>query len=253
MALILPFNYLQKKKREMNKKLIFIVLIFLTLGGFAQRKRVKNLPNYDRKRLHFGFTVGLNTMDFTIRNADNFNSLDTVYAIENIKSMGFHLGPISNLRLGEYFDLRLLINLSFGQRDLTYKIAQDYSSGDDPFKYHTMQIESIFIEFPLMIKYKAKRQNNYRPYLIGGVNPKIDLSAQKEIKDEERPKIRLNSYDLYYEMGFGIDYYLPYFKFSTEFKFAFGLNNMYIPDGSQFTNSMKYMHSKMFVVSLHFE
>ena len=239
------------------KQVLFVVLICLSLSSYAQIRRVKNLPNYDKKQLHFGFTVGFNTMDFTLKNSDLFWGLDEVYGIENERSVGFHLGPVSNLRLGNYFDFRALIDLSFGQRTLLYKVAQDTIGGYPPFFTHKMEIESIFVEFPLQIKYKSVRINNYRPYIIAGINPKIDLAARREIKEEEMPKLRIQNTDLYYEIGFGVDYYLQYFKFSTEIKFAFGLRDLLIPIADpqyhEYSDALKSINSKMIVISFHFE
>jgi len=236
------------------KKIILILLVSISTNLFAQKDIPKNLPNLDRKKLHFGFTVGTNIMDFNIVNSDNFLNdaqIDYIYGIENNPSAGFHLGPVSNLQLGKHFDLRLLINLSFGQRNLTYYFADTLNNRT--LSSHTMKIASTFIEFPLHIKYKSVRINNYRPYLIGGINPKIDLAARKKIKEEEMPKIRLKSTDLYYEFGFGIDFYLTYFKFSTEIKYGVGLLNIIEPDNTQFTNSIDKMNSRMLMISFHFE
>lgn len=239
----------------------FIILLFcLPMTAFAQVK-VLNNPNYDRKWIHFGFTVGINTMDFGMNLTDDFlhgdgdggNEYSTVYGIENQRNLGFHLGPVVNFRLGEYFDFRPLINLSFGQRNLQYKVAQDTLYGEAPFKNHIMQIESIFLEIPLHIKYKAKRHNNYRPYVVGGVNTKYDFAARKKIKDEEKPKIRLRPFDVYWELGFGIDFYLPYFKFSTEIKFAMGTLNMINYDQTEYTTAIDRLNSKMVLLSFHFE
>jgi len=236
------------------RKLITLLLILISVNLFAQDNTPKNLPNFDKKKLHFGFTIGTNIMDFSIIKADNFLNdevVDYIYGIENKRNAGFHLGPISNLKLGKYFDLRLLINLSFGQRDLTYYFAD--TSNSNTLTSTTMKIASTFIEFPLMVKYKSKRINNYRPYLIGGINTKIDLAARKKIKDDEMPKIKLKNTDLYYEFGFGIDYYLSYFRFSTEIKYGIGLFNIFVPDNTQFTSSIKKMNSRIIMISLHFE
>ena len=163
------------------------------------------------------------------------------------------LGPVSNLRLGKYLDLRLLVNLSFGQRNLVYIMVEDTAAANPVLSSHTMKLSSTYLEFPLLLKYKAMRINNYRPYLVAGINPKIDLAAQKKIKEEEMPKIRLNNLDIAWEVGAGIDFYLPYFKFSTELKYSAGIRNMVVPDGTQFTNSIKKMNSNIWTISLHFE
>ena len=92
---------------------------------YSQQKKVLNKPNYDKQLLHFGFTIGLDLFDVGLMQSDNFLSstdnvfdIYNVYSVENQSSMGFHMGPVSNLRLGEYFDLRALIDLSFSHKSL---------------------------------------------------------------------------------------------------------------------------------------
>ncbi len=231
-------------------KKIILVAVFISICFFAdaQRKKVLNTPKYDLDPLHFGFTVGFNTMDFDIYNSKFINNFDTVYSVNTLRQAGFNLGIVSNLRLMPYLDLRFLPGISFGQRNLEYLVRTN--SG---FSKRVMKIESTFLEFPLEIKYKAKRINNYRPYLIAGLNYRLDLAARKEIKEEEKPMILLERDDLYYELGFGVDYYLPFFKFSTEIKYAVGLVNIIRPDGTEYSRAIEKMISNMVVVSFHFE
>ena len=166
------------------KTFLSILLIFISYSALAQyeQQQQKNLPEYDYKWLHFGFTVGTNVMDFSIVNADNFLStseFNQVYSVENQPNVGFMLGPVSNLRLGKYLDLRLLVNLSFGQRNLVYIMVEDTAAANPVLSSHTMKLSSTYLEFPLLLKYKAMRINNYRPYLVAGINPKIDLANNK--------------------------------------------------------------------------
>jgi hypothetical protein len=160
---------------------------------------------------------------------------------------------MSNLRINDYFHLRLLVDLSFGQRDLKYWMVKDTSAANPVITTHVMKISSAYIEFPLLLKYKSMRLNNFSPYLIGGINPKIDLAAQKEIKEEEMPKIKLNRFDIAYELGSGIDFYLPYFRLSAELKYSIGLLNTPVADGTEFTGAIKQMNSKIWMISFHFE
>lgn len=195
-------------------------------------------------------------MDFSIVKADNFfntTEFNQIYAIENNSDFGFHLGPVSNLRISDYFHLRLLVDLSFGQRNLTYWTVLDTTDINPVISKHVMKISSTYIEFPLLLKYKAMRLNNFSPYLIGGFNPKIDLAAQKKIKDEELPKIRLQRLDLAYEIGTGIDFYLPYFRLSTELKYSVGLRNLMVPDGTQYSEAVQKLNSRIWMISFHFE
>ena len=241
----------------MKRITIIMLLLSFTFTGFSQKEKLQNLKDYDRARLQFGFSVGLNTADFYLRNSDNFyntSEISEIYAIENIQSVGFQLGPISNLRLGEYLDLRLLVLLTFSQRDLEYYILQDTAEDNSLiYDYYKMKLSSTFIEFPLLLKYKAERINNIRPYIIAGINPKLDLSARKKIPEIEMPKIRLKQKDLYYEVGAGMDFYTPYFKFTTELKFSAGLFNLMQPDDTQFSSSIDYLKSNMIMLSFHFQ
>ncbi|MBI5219194.1 MAG: PorT family protein [Bacteroidia bacterium] len=232
------------------KRIAAILFCFFTLACFSQQEfRPKNLPKYDNKVLHFGFTLGLNTMDFRIHPATSFMS-DSIDIIENNRRLGFNISIVSSLRLGQYLDLRFLPGLSFGQRDM------DYSQWDTSRKVMAtkrMKIESTFIDFPLVFKYKAKRIVNYSPYVIGGMNFALDLASQKEVKEEEKPKIRLKPFDVYYEFGFGIDYYLTYFKFSTEIKFAVGLFDILRRDDTKYTSAIQRMNSNIIFICFHFE
>jgi hypothetical protein len=231
------------------KQFVTIFLILLAFSCFAQQKnRPVNLPKDDNRTLHFGFTLGLNTMDFRIHPADNFMTMDSIYGIDNARTMGFNISIVSDLRLGEYLNLRFLPGLSFGQRDITYT----YKPSSRPLA-KTMKLESTFIDFPLVVKYRAKRIGNYRPYVIAGGNFALDLASQKDVKEEDKPKIRLNPFDVYYEFGFGIDYYLTFFKFSTEIKFAIGLLDILRHDGSPYTNAIDRMNSNVLSLCFHFE
>ncbi|MCK5169493.1 MAG: PorT family protein, partial [Bacteroidales bacterium] len=102
---------------------------------------------------------------------------------------------------------------------------------------------------------KATRINNTRPYLIGGINVRNDMARNKEFT--EKIYIKLKSFDIYYEIGVGVDFYLAYFKFSTEIKYSVGMLNVVSSDPHdgypQYANSIDKLNSRMFMVSLHFE
>ncbi len=235
------------------KNLLLIIFLMSSLPVLGQREQLKNLPNYNRKRVHFGFTIGLNTMDFDIQKSANFLDNNEIYAIENQRQIGFHIGPVSSFRINDYLNFRALITLSFGQRDLNYWRLKDTLSPADGLSLHTMKIASTFLEFPLLLKYKAVRINNFAPYVIGGFNPKIDLAARKKIKPEEMPKIRLSNFDPAYELGFGIDFYLEYFRLSAEIKYSAGFKNVLVPDDTNYSSSIDKLSSRMIMFSLHFE
>ena len=221
-------------------------MIFLT-NIFAQRHTVPlNLPNYDRKVIHFGFLIGLNSMDFKI--SQNNISSDSLFILQSQEQKGFNLGIVSNLRLGRNSDLRFLPTLSFVSRRINYSIKTK-----DLVEQINKEVESTFIEFPINLKFKSNRYNNGRAYLITGAKYSIDLASKKNIEDDDNELIKLNKGDLMYEIGFGIDFYLQYFKFSPEFKATFGLINMLIPDDGVYNNSIEKLMTRGFTLTFTFE
>ena len=236
------------------KKLLFILSFFiLGINANSQQKRTENLQKFDRKPVHFGFTFGFNVMDFDIHLSDEFMSLNEVFSVQNYPQFGFHLGPVSNFRLGENLELRALFNLSFGQRNMEYLTVKDPTVTAFEYDLVLMKIASTYMEFPVLLKYRSTRLGNYRPFVLAGVNPKFDLAARKEIKEEEKPKIKLNPFDLTYELGFGIDFYFDFFKLTTELKYNHGTRNLINPDGTQYAEAIDRMYSKMILFSIHLE
>ncbi|HKK58508.1 MAG TPA: porin family protein [Salinivirga sp.] len=233
---------------------ILCLLVILIMGAYAQEgKHVWNKPNYDEYPFHFGFAVGYNQMNFRIIPREELlTSFDTVYGVENRPRPGFNIHMVGNLRLGENFDLRFIPGLAFGQRDLNYTRVNTVQS-DTVLENHLMQIESTFLSFPLYLKYRAKRLNNWRPYLLFGGNYAFDLEARKKIKEEERPKIRLMQQDFYLEAGVGIDYYFPFFKLATELRFSFGMMNVIKDDNTEYTRFYDRLNSRMFTLLIFVE
>jgi hypothetical protein len=211
-------------------------------------------------------------MDFRVQQSQT--AVDSAIAVDlgNLQP-GFHVHAISNLRLADNFDLRFTPGISFGgERQLTYT---EYRTTNFIIEATDIPVivESNFLEFPLILKYKSKRLNNFRPYLIGGFNTRIDLAATKKTwgrSKKENNLVLVDPLDLYYELGFGMDFYLQYFKFGIEFKYSVGLtdvlrtsikkkdeNGVYYvtppPQDAIFTDVIDRLNSRMFMISFHFE
>lgn len=235
----------------MKRFLAILLFTGLAISAFPQRDVPQNLPRLDTQPIHFGYSLGLNMMDFSIRPSDVFalgSSMDTVYAVEVKKYVGFNINMIANVRLGKYFDLRFLPGLNFGQRTLKYKITRN-----GMFRGHEMMIESTYLDLPLAVKYRAERINNWRPFITGGASARVDLAAQKRIRPEEMPKIRLRPFDAYYELGIGVDMFLEYFMFGVELKASWGMLNLIQYDETQYTSYYDRLNSRMLLLSFHFE
>ena len=230
------------------KKIYKVALILLLSQNlFAQRYNVPlNLPNYDNKPIHFGFLIGLNTLDFKLTPVSNVE--DELFVIQSQSQKCFNLGVVSNMRLGNNLDFRFIPTLSLAERRIFYTLNDNTVLTDENKK-----IESTFIEFPVSIKYKSSRYNNGRAYIMTGLKYSLDLASQRNIDDEGLEIVKIKKDDFLYEIGLGLDFYLPYFKFSPELKANFGLTNLVVNDGSIYSRSIKGMKTRGFSISFTFE
>lgn len=229
------------------------LLSLVTLPAQAQKTPfgVPNLLKYDNQLLHFGFMIAYNTFDFHIRPKADLSEFDSMMVINTTPLSGFNLGLIANLRMGKYFDLRFIPGLSFGDRIVNYTIR--YADGTEAITKKS--VESVYMDLPLLIKFKSSRMHNVRAYVIAGAQYSLDLiSAAK--KQEANPReifVKLYPNDFQAQVGVGFDFYCTYFKFSTELKMSFGLVNLMVPEDNVYINSIHSLKSKILQISFMFE
>ncbi len=250
----------------MRKSILIIPLLLLTFGAYGQVERPRNLTAFDLKRIHFGFTVGVNAMDVGfIRNYDYTSEIEGQefrYADLSHPLPGFQVSIVSDLRLNENWNLRFLPGISFGSREIYF---YEYNNGvvGDPVELpnvdNPVPLGPAFLDFPLQFKYRSLRVNNYRPYLVGGLNFRYDMSAKRPgvYDSESNEYMKFKRGDLYLEFGFGVDTYLRYFKFAPEIKLAVGLMNIIDPNGRtghpDFAGSIENARSYIIMLNFHFE
>jgi hypothetical protein len=224
------------------------VLFCFCFAGLSYFGNAQNLPYADYKPIHFGFSLGFNTMDFGVTpSLDSVGSGKKVYnaAVSTLKP-GFSVGIVSDLRINRYLNLRFTPTLHFGERQLNY-----VASGGT---LDSVSFISIPVSFPLYLKYSAERKDNYRPYVIWGVGSYIDLGRNKENKAILQP------IDFYTEFGVGCDLYFPFFKLSPELKFALGFNDMIDhkfepanPNDKIYSQAISRLTSRMVTLTFNFE
>jgi hypothetical protein len=241
------------------KTRFFTLLILFFIAGvttFGQMVRVKNDPTHDEKRIHFGFSLGVNFMDYQIKQSQFSKDSSYYVGIKELKP-GINIHAISNLRLSENFDLRCLPGISFGNRQLYFLNRNNTSMYSDS----AYQMQSSYLELPFTFKYKSKREYNFRPFLVGGVNLRYDLAVKREY-DYKEQLIMIKPFDIYTEFGGGVDFYLTYFKFAIEFKYCVGMTDIFrttnpagqpFSENPRYTNMIDEIKSNIFVISFHFE
>jgi len=226
------------------------IILLSNLNLYGQKQKPKNESWYDDKPLHFGFSLGFNTMDFNIIPSQQYYQTDSLYPEVSKLNPGINIQIITNMRVSDHLDVRFLPGVSFGQRVIRFYKSRVLVN-------EQQKLESSFLEFPLMLKYKGDRMNNVRPYVIGGLSYSNDLAGKKEFDDAKPIYLRIKRPDIYYELGAGLDFYLTYFKLSVELKMSNGLRDVLIkeaaPGHPQYYNAIDKIKSQIWVLAFHFE
>lgn len=221
--------------------------LLLPLIAGAQT-RPQNQPRYDRKPLHFGFSLGINFYDFHHQYIEDLNAIEGYYSVESVVNPGYTIRIISNLRLGDFWDLRFTPGFAATERILLFDVIEPISGERQTVE---RRIESSFVEMPLTLKWKSERINNYRLYVTGGGKYNLDLSSNEKVDDDRIFKLRQNEF--YYEFGFGFDFYFEFFKFSPEIIASFGVSDLNVDDGTFYVQGLHRLETRAILINFTFE
>jgi outer membrane protein W len=232
----------------MRKKVILVFLLFnICTSIFAQRERVENLPTFDKRKIHYGFYLGVNQNDFKL----NLRNSAIQNANINVEpSSGFNVGLIADLRLHKNLNLRLEPGLITNSKNIYFNhIATQRDS--------VREVSSTFLHVPLVLKFSTDRYKNIRPYLLAGVSYDYNFSSNEQNQDDNSAgQFRMQTHNFMYEVGIGIDIYLNFFKFSPSIRGVFAMNNeiKYDDDpNSQWTAPVNFMGTRGIFLNFAFE
>ena len=219
----------------------------------AQVRKVQNRPYIDMRRWHYGFLFGLHMQDMELTNNGYRHLLDdgtqeAWFADVASYTPGFSVGVLGELRLDEYLALRFVPTMHFGDKMVCFREQQSGA-------VVKQAVKSTYLSVPVEVKYAAQRFNNYRPYVMAGVAPSVDLTVKRQ------NALLVQRADVALEVGMGCDFYLPFFKLIPELKFCFGLADILVKDRPDLTdkNQLKYTQSldgaanRMMVLTFYFE
>lgn len=234
----------------MLRKFLFVTLLFCSVSGvYAQG----NLTDMDYKTFRFGFLLGTNMMDLKINHTELVQDGKIYYADVSDLTPGFTVGLITDLRLHRYFDLRFTPSLLLGNRILSFNTYDVNTGIMTPDK--KVNIFSLPVDLPLMVRYSAERWGNFRPYVQLGIGTCFDL-GRDELKD-----VTLNLSDFYFTFGAGCDLYFRYFKLSPELRINLGQTNILTPKSHtddtainlKYTNAFSGLYSRIVILSFNIE
>lgn len=228
------------------KKWLFLLLVssttFAQFGLFGKDPLV-NKENFDKQRVHWGYYLGFNSLDF------KFDYLSVTEDIEVQSQTGFNVGLIGNLRLSDHFDFRFEPGLAITQRNLLFPNFEDEQD-------RLREVKSTYIHLPFLMKFSAKRTGNIKPYLIGGLSTALNLGSNSDAPDDNsNQRFRMTKWSSFYEVGFGIDIYFEYFKFSPSIRGIFSTKDELIRDNdpnSPWTSNIGSMQTRGIFVNFAF-
>ena len=231
-------------------KLTTLVCFLCLLGAtaFGQTSRGNyNFLDFQQKPYYFGITLAYNYSDFKVLRSPEFLRNDSIRTVEAVSGPGFNLGIVTNLKIGDHFDVRLLPTLSFAERNLTYDKRRQTGASLDK------KIESVFVETPVHIRYKSAPYKDMRMFLISGVKYSFDVANDSRSRQAD-DLVKIAPTDFQFEIGGGVQFFFPYFIFSPEFKYSHGIGNgLLYDDRLPESRVIDQLISRTFTISLHFE
>ncbi|MDT0641662.1 porin family protein [Zunongwangia sp. F363] len=234
-------------------KNFFIITFFLCCYQFSQAQlftgdQVLNNENFDQQRWSWGYFLGFNSYDFNFDYKDYNPSPVTGQDFRVERRIGFNVGLVGNLKLNNNLDLRLEPGVSFNSRGF-----QAVRADANTFR----EINSTYVHIPLLLKFSANRLNNFKPFVVGGLSTSINLSSNENSPDDNSVgQFRMKTNTYYYELGFGIDLYLYYFKLTPSIRGVFAINDELVRDenpNSIYTGNVDKMTSRAIFINFTFQ
>jgi hypothetical protein len=220
------------------------LLITNLMSAQFNESPILNKQNEDKKLLNWGYFLGLNQYDFKFEYKEN--AQDILVS----KSFGFNVGLIGEVRLNEFLDVRFEPGLHYGSRLLGFP-------GFDDERDAIREVKSTYINFPLLLKASTRRYGNFKPFLLGGVSTGLNLGSNEEsLDDNSSGTFRMKKWVYNYELGFGIDFYLEYFKFTPSIRGVFAITDELVPDqdpNSPWTGNIESLKTRGIFINFTFE
>ncbi len=236
----------------MKKLLVISICLSFFIGNkiYSQSERIINLPNEDKKTWNFGYYLGVTNKSFVIEYKESLypNAQVVVDA-----GLGFNIGVMAERNLHKNLSIRFEPGLSSNVKNLYFN-----GSGLTTKKDSLRKVPSTYLHLPILLKFSTDRLNNLRPYVIGGVSYDYNFSNNEENPDDNLSgEFRMKKSSFMYEFGIGVDFYLPYFKFSPSIRGVFSMQNELVPDNndatSQYTGPIDKMATRGVFLKMIFE
>ena len=212
----------------------WILALVMMTGGLATAQTAKqNLAKFYYRAYHFGFLLSGNSSSFNFKLRPDFTFADSLLSVENNSLSGFNLALLASLNVSPVVHVRFTPGLSFQDRGMLYRFRSEECTAT-PINVRT---ESVYLDFPILLKLRTERIGNFAPYALIGGKLSRDMQSQADVNQslQDGYILKLAKANSSIDVGAGADFFLPYFKFSVELKTEFGMRNVLIQDDTPFS------------------
>lgn len=232
------------------RPLLLLLLMGLAHAGTAQTAK-ENLAKFDYRPYHFGFLLSGNSSSFNFNLRPDFTFADSLLSVENTPLSGFNLSLLASLNVNRTVRIRFIPGLSFQDRGLLFR----FRNPDGTVQPVRVRTESVYLDFPIVVKLRTERIGNFAPYALFGGKFSRDMQSQADVNQslQDGYILKLAKGNSSVDVGAGADFFLPFFKFSIEMKTEFGLRNVLIQDDTPFSAAFNELRTRCFIISLTFE
>jgi hypothetical protein len=229
-----------------------IVQFLLFFASFGQKYKQERYKNFDKRLFHFGFMLGVNSSDFTVYQKTDAYQTYGLVSLSNDSQPGGQLGILATMKLGTpMLRLRFIPTLSFQERVLNYKSLDSINFRNGVGEE---RVNSTSLDFPLMLQFRTKRYNNFTAYALIGGQYSIDLQSQEKASQSYiDPFIKIKKNDFQVQIGGGVEFFAPYFKFGLELKYSQSFKSSFIQDWTPVSNPINQLYNKGWWFSIIFE
>jgi hypothetical protein len=199
-------------------KRILLLFILISTISFSQKAKQQLYKNFDKRLIHFGFMLGINSSDFNVYQKVNAYQQYGILSISNDAQPGGQLGILTTIKLGTpTIRFRFIPTLSFQERVLNYTSIDTFNF---PKGKGEQRINSTNLDFPMMLQFRTRRYNNFTAYSLIGMQYSMDLQSQEDASQNYYdPFIKIKRNDWQGQIGDGIEFFEQYFKFLMELKY----------------------------------
>lgn len=236
----------------MNNFLVILSML-ITFVVTSQTERPKNYRRFDEKLIHFGFMLGINSSDFTAYTKLDAYEQYGLTGFETKAQPGGQVGIVTTMKVGTpVVRLRFLPSLSFQERVVNLY----FQDNEDPEKEikNEERMNATSLDFPLMWQFRTTRLNNFASYVLIGGQYSVDLQSQQDATQSFiDPFLKMKKNDWLGQVGVGLEFFAPYFKFGVEVKYSHSFMDGFIQDNTAVSRPINKMYNRGWLLSFIFE